>query len=120
MTKVVDLTVDGASHVTAEKVADLGRKVLAYQRLLLVNAGLPIGWDDSIDMPPRLRETPTLCAFSGLRLLALIVDYWSGSESIRKRLSAWLKLLGFEVKMSSCETKMSSVLQLHLSRTYHT
>jgi hypothetical protein len=41
--KVVDLTVDGASHVTAEKVADLGRKVLAYQRLLLVNAGLPIG-----------------------------------------------------------------------------
>lgn len=96
---------DGASQQTVEKVDDMGRNVLAFHRRLLEEAGLPIGWDNLFDMSPCLTETPpTLCAFAGLRLQARIVNYWSGSVSIRKRLSDWLKLIGFEVQMSSCET----------------
>jgi len=84
-------------------------EALAINRLKLEKEGLPVGWDPKISLNKLVlteHATTLIQQIAHRRPKARIVDYWGGSHDTRERLSNWLKLLGFEVEISSGNTQI--------------
>ena len=82
---------------------------LAINRHKLEKEGLPVGWDPNISLEKLVltqHATTLIRQIKRRRPKARIVDYWGGSEITRDRLSSWLKLLGFKVKITSGNTQI--------------